>query len=287
MFGQLIDGKQYAAQIKLMIKQYLDTRLAPGQRPPGLAVMLVGNDPASSIYVHNKRLACQAVGITSSYYSFPTTVKENTVLAQIEQLNADPKIDGILLQLPLPTHLNTAKIVEHLSPEKDVDGLGAYQLGCLAKAYPLLRPCTPYGILYLLQQIKQPIQGKHVVIVGASNIVGKPMAFELLMQGATVTICQQFSEPLSTYVAQAEILISAVGIPQLIKGAWIKPGATVIDVGITRLPDGSFTGDIEFSAARERARWITPVPGGVGPMTVAMLLRNTMIAAGLGADLPI
>ncbi|OGT38731.1 MAG: bifunctional methylenetetrahydrofolate dehydrogenase/methenyltetrahydrofolate cyclohydrolase [Gammaproteobacteria bacterium RIFCSPHIGHO2_12_FULL_37_14] len=279
MTAKIIDGKSLAASIKNEISHKINLRLAAGHRPPGLAVILVGDDPASDIYVQNKRQACEQVGIHSVYHHLPSQIEEEKLLSLITSLNQDEKVDGILLQLPLPQHIDADKMLEHIHPHKDVDGFHPYNLGRLAQRRPLLRPCTPYGVMMLLNHIKQDYKSKHAVIVGASNIVGRPMALELLIAGSTVTICHRFTHDLSSYVKQADILVSAVGKPGLIKGSWIKPGSTIIDVGIVRLPDGTITGDVEFDIAKEQAAWITPVPGGVGPMTVAMLLQNTFTSA--------
>lgn len=280
MTAQVIDGKAVAAELKTEMIEKIKVGMAKGYRKPGLAVILVGEDPASSIYVRNKRQACEQVGINSIYYNLPGDIAEKKLIETIKILNHDKNVDGILLQLPLPDHIDTHKVLECIDPHKDVDGFHAYNLGRLAQRRPLLRPCTPYGVMILLHHIHQKYKGCHAVIVGASNIVGRPMALELLIAGSTVTICHRFTHDLPYYVKQADILVTAVGKPGLIKGEWIKEGSTVIDVGITRLNNGTLSGDIEFDAAKERAAWITPVPGGVGPMTVAVLLRNTLIAAG-------
>jgi methylenetetrahydrofolate dehydrogenase (NADP+)/methenyltetrahydrofolate cyclohydrolase len=280
MTANIIDGKAVAAALKADMKQLVSSKTAAGAKRPGLAVILVGEDPASSIYVRNKRQACEEIGIHSSYHHLAQDIQESALINLINDLNTDDAIDGILLQLPLPKHIDAEKVLECINPYKDVDGFHAYNLGRLAQRRPLLRPCTPRGVMILLDHIKQPYKGKHAVIIGASNIVGRPMALELLIAGATTTICHRFTENLPYFTKQADILVSAVGKPGLIKGEWIKTGATVVDVGITRLPDGSITGDIEFNVAKERASWITPVPGGVGPMTVAVLLQNTLTAAG-------
>lgn len=279
MTAQLIDGKTLAAKIRADIAREIAADVKQGKRPPGLAVVLVGDNPASMIYVRNKRMACEETGIKSFYHELPAQIKENELIAIIRKLNQDPEVDGILLQSPLPKHIDADKLFEEINPKKDVDGFHPYNLGRLAQRHPLIRPCTPYGVMMLLDHIKQPYKGKHAVVVGASNIVGRPMAFELLLAGATITICHRFTQDLPDYVRQADILVSAVGKPEFIKGEWIKKGSTVIDVGQNRLADGKITGDIEFAAAKERAAWITPVPGGVGPMTVAMLLKNTMTAS--------
>ncbi|EKD70735.1 MAG: hypothetical protein ACD_46C00426G0006 [uncultured bacterium] len=279
MTAQVIDGKSLAATFKEKLHNIVKTGIESGKKQPGLAVILVGEDPASTIYVQNKRQACEQVGIQSIYHHLSVDTEEKNLIELIKTLNHDTKVNGILVQLPLPHHIDAERALECIDPRKDVDGFHAYNLGRLAQRRPLLRPCTPLGIMMMLDHIQQQYKGKHAVIVGASNIVGRPMALELLIAGSTVTICHRFTHDLSYFVKQADILISAVGKPGLIKGEWIKEGATVIDVGITRLPDGTITGDVEFAVAKERAAWITPVPGGVGPMTVAMLLRNTLSAA--------
>ena len=284
MTAQLIDGKSVAAQIRGEIANAIASERQKDRRQPGLAVILVGDDPASHIYVRNKQQACEQVGIKSFYHALPATISAEALTSLIQQLNADTTVDGILLQLPLPAHLNTGNIIDSIDPAKDVDGFHPYNLGRLAQRRPALRSCTPCGIMYLLDHIGQTYKGKHAVVIGASNIVGRPMSFELLLAGATVTICHRFTTDLATHVQQADILVAAVGKPGLVKSTWIKPGATVIDVGITRLTNGTIIGDIEFVTAKERAAWITPVPGGVGPMTVAMLLKNTLIAGGYFAE---
>lgn len=281
MTAQIINGKALAAQIRTEIAAKVTAHIAKGGRQPGLAVILVGADPASTIYVRNKQQACEEAGIRSFHHPLPADISEDKLIQLIESLNADAQVDGILLQLPLPAHIDTQKVLEHINPHKDVDGFHPYNLGRLAQRRPLLAPCTPRGIMLLLDHIKQSAKGKHAVIVGASNIVGRPMALELLMAGATVTVCHRQTTDLASFVRQADILVSAVGHPGLIKGDWIKPGAIAIDVGITRLADGTITGDIEFARAQEHAAWITPVPGGVGPMTVTVLLLNTLSAAGI------
>lgn len=275
----IIDGKKIAQIIRDDIKRTLQTRHREGHRLPGLAVILIGNDPASEIYVRNKRQACEEVGIRSLYHPLPETIQENELIALIQSLNMDPTIDGILLQAPIPPHISFDRIVEYIDPNKDVDGFHPYNLGRLLQRRPKLRPCTPYGIILLLDSLKESYKNRHAVIIGASNIVGRPMAMELLLAGCTVTVCHRFTDPLKSFVEQADIVVSAVGKPGLIQGEWIKPGATVIDVGITRLPNGTLTGDVEFEKASKKAAWITPVPGGVGPMTVACLLKNTIMAA--------
>ncbi len=279
MAAQIIDGKTLAAQARKEIAAKILTRTSQGLGQPGLAVILVGNDTASEIYVRNKRQACDEVGILSTYYPLTNDTTEEALFALIETLNQDTTVHGILLQLPLPAHINSDRVLEQIKPEKDVDGFHPYNLGRLAQRRPLLRPCTPYGVMMLLDSIHTTYKGKHAVVVGVSNIVGRPMVLELLMAGCTVTACHRYTQDLASHVRQADILISAAGKPNLIKGDWIKPNAIVVDVGINRLSDGSLTGDVEFGIAKERAAWITPVPGGVGPMTVATLLKNTLTAA--------
>ncbi len=275
MPAQLIDGKAFAAEIRRDIRRQVAAR----RRAPGLAVVLVGQDPASEIYVRNKRQACDEAGFVSRAFDLPADTSEATLLAVIDGLNRDPAIDGILVQLPLPAHIRTEQVIERILPHKDVDGFHPYNIGRLAQRIPKLRPCTPYGIIKLLEHYGEKFMGRHAVVVGASNIVGRPMALELLLMGATVTVCHRFTAHTERHVDEADILVVAVGKPQLVKGAWVKPGATVIDVGMNRLADGKLTGDVEFEVARERAALITPVPGGVGPMTVTMLLANTLTAA--------
>jgi len=279
MVAQLINGKVLAAKIRAEITAEIKARIQQGFRQPGLAVILGGDDSASTIYVRHKRQACEEVNIKSVYHHLPADISEKKLMKLIQQLNNDQTIDGILVQLPLPNHIDDNKILELIHPQKDVDGFHPYNLGRLAQRRPLLRPCTPLGIMALLDNIQQVYKNRHAVIIGASNIVGRPMALELLLAGSTITICHRFTQDLAEYVRQADILVSAVGSPGIIQGNWIKPNATVIDVGINRLKDGTLTGDVEFDKASERAAWITPVPGGVGPMTVAMLLKNTLIAA--------
>ncbi len=281
MVAKLIDGKALAKKMLTETRDIISVRKQEGLRSPGLAVILVGEDAASHIYVRNKRQACEDTDIQSIYHPLPTNTTEKELIELIQQLNATPTIDGILLQLPLPPHIDSNKLLELIHPAKDVDGFHPYNLGRLAQRHPLLRPCTPYGIICLLDNIHETYKNRHAVIIGASNIVGRPMLLELLLAGSTVTLCHRFTNDLRSYVSQADILVSAVGQPGIIKGDWIKSGATVIDVGITRLTDGSIIGDVEFDAACEKAAWITPVPGGVGPMTTAILMKNTLLAATL------
>jgi methylenetetrahydrofolate dehydrogenase (NADP+)/methenyltetrahydrofolate cyclohydrolase len=275
MPAQLIDGKAFAAELRRDVARQAAART----RRPGLAVVLVGADPASQIYVRNKRVACEEVGFVSRAYDLPADTPEQKLLGVIDELNADPAIDGILVQLPLPAHIHSELVIERIRPDKDVDGFHPYNIGRLAQRLPKLRPCTPYGIIKLLEHYGERFYGRHAVVVGASNIVGRPMALELLLVGCTTTVCHRFTEQTDQYVAEADILVVAVGKPGLIEGRWVKPGATVVDVGINRMPDGTLKGDVDFESARERAGLITPVPGGVGPMTVTMLLVNTLAAA--------
>lgn len=279
MTAQLIDGKATAAHLRQQIKDRVDARLSSGLPPPGLAVILVGNDPASQVYVAHKRKDCTEVGIRSINHDLPAETRQEDLLALIDQLNADESVHGILVQLPLPPHIDTTAVIERIAPEKDVDGFHPYNVGRLAQRIPQLRPCTPYGVMTLLEHAGIDIKGMDAVVVGASNIVGRPMALELLLAGCTVTVTHRFTRDLRAHVERADLLVVAVGKPGLIKGEWIKPGAVVIDVGINRLADGRLVGDVEFETAKERAAWITPVPGGVGPMTRAMLLKNTLDAA--------
>lgn len=282
MPAQILDGKKLASEIKFVIKtSILVNRIQKGKRPPGLAVILIGDDEASKIYVRNKRNACTEVGITSKPFYLPNSTTEKELLSLVDELNQDSTIDGILVQLPLPNHIDTNKILEEIDPEKDVDGFHPYNLGRLAQSRPLLAPCTPLGIMLLLNSIHANLDGIEATVVGTSNIVGLPLILELLAANATVTACNRHTQDLEPHVKKADLLISAVGIPGLIKGNWVKSGAIVIDVGMNRLEDGRLVGDVEFASASERAGFITPVPGGVGPMTVACLLSNTLTACQL------
>jgi methylenetetrahydrofolate dehydrogenase (NADP+)/methenyltetrahydrofolate cyclohydrolase len=276
MTARILDGKAIAAGIRDRIRQQVTERLSAGKRAPGLAVVLLGTDPASHVYVNNKRKACSEAGILSQAYMLPAETSQAELLRLIDKLNQDATVDGILVQLPLPPHIDVGVVIEHILPTKDVDGFHPYNVGRLAQRIPKLRPCTPYGIIELLKATDETFTGREAVIVGASNIVGRPIALELLQFGATVTVCHRFTADLQPHIERADIVIAAAGKPGLIKGAWIKPQATVIDVGISRLDNGELVGDVEFEAARQRAGWITPVPGGVGPMTIAMLLTNTL-----------
>lgn len=279
MTANIIDGKAIAQQVRCELKHRLQERHTKGLITPGLAVILVGEDIASQIYVRNKRDACQAVGIHSYAYDLPRSTTEAELLTLIEKLNVDPKVHGILIQLPLPSSINTAHILESINPNKDVDGFHPSNLGLLAQGRPFLRPCTPYGVMRLLEYEKISLKGLNAVIVGTSNIVGKPMALELLNAGCTITLCHSATRQLQQHIEPADLLVSAMGKAGIIQSAWIKPKAIVIDIGITRGANGKLHGDIEFAMAKEIAGYITPVPGGVGPMTVAMLLENTLFAA--------
>jgi len=278
MSAQILDGKKIAQAQRAEIKQRVGLRLQAGLRAPGLAVLKVGQEAASEVYVRNKRQACSEAGFCSFDYDLPVDVSQDKLLSLIDHLNTHPDVDGILVQLPLPKQIDQTTIIERINPDKDVDGFHPYNIGRLVQRIPRLRPCTPYGIMRLLEATGESLAGKEGVVVGASNIVGRPMAFELLLAGCTVTVCHRFTRNLAAHVARADVLVVAVGRPGMVKGEWIKPGAIVIDVGINRLPDGKLVGDVEFEAARQRAAWITPVPGGVGPMTVATLLLNTLQA---------
>ena len=279
MSASIIDGKAISESVKQRIAERVSERVAQGLRAPGLAVILVGDDAASQVYVKNKTNACDKVGFKSEAVILPTDSKQEELEAIIDTFNEDDSIDGILLQLPLPAHLDSDPLLERIRPDKDVDGFHPYNLGRLAQRLPLLRPCTQKGIMTLLESTGQTIRGKDAIIVGASNIVGRPMGLELLLAGCTVTTTHRFTQNLPEKVAQADIVVVAAGKPGLVKGEWIKKGAVVIDVGINRTADGKLVGDVEYEVAAERAGWITPVPGGVGPMTVATLMENTLYAA--------
>jgi len=279
MSAQIIDGKQVATDLHATIKQRVDKRLSAGKKAPGLAVVLIGEDPASQVYVRNKRLACEKAGILSKAYDLPATTSQQELNDLIDQLNEDDDIHGILVQFPLPQGLDESAVIDRINVKKDVDGFHPYNLGQLAQRKPGLRPCTPYGVKLLLDSAGESYYGRNAVIVGASNHVGRPAALELLLAGATVTITHRFTNDLEDHIRRADIVIVAVGKPDLVQGEWIKKGATVIDVGINRLDDGSLCGDVDFKTASKNAAWITPVPGGVGPMTVAVLLLNTLDAA--------
>ncbi len=279
MAARIIDGKGIAQTLRADIRQRVADRGARGLRPPGLAVIMVGDNPAARVYVRNKRQACAETGIREFSHDLPADVPQAALLSLIDEMNRHPEVDGILVQLPLPPQIDQTTVIERIHPAKDVDGFHPYNIGRLAQRMPRLRPCTPRGVMHLLKTTGEPLAGKDAVVVGASNIVGRPMALELLLAGCTVTTCHRFTRDLAAHVTRAELLVVAVGKPGFIKGEWIRPGAIVIDVGINRLPTGKIAGDVEFEAASTRAGWITPVPGGVGPMTVATLLLNTLEAA--------
>ena len=281
MAAQLIDGKKISQQRIEAVAQAVKARQEKGLHTPCLAVVLVGDDPASAVYVRNKKLACQKSGIESRSYELPSDTTQDDLLKLVDELNGDPAVDGILVQLPLPAHIDSQAVLERIEPHKDVDGFHPYNVGRLVVKMPLMRPCTPKGVMTLLEAYGIDPKGKKAVVVGASNIVGRPQALELLLSRATVTICHSATQNLADEVAAADILVVGVGIPNFVKGEWVKPGAVVIDVGINRLDDGSLCGDVEFDVAKERASMITPVPGGVGPMTIATLLENTLHAASL------
>lgn len=281
MAAQLIDGKKISQQRIEAVAQAVKARQEKGLHTPCLAVVLVGDNPASAVYVRNKKLACQKSGIESRSYELPSETTQDDLLKLVDELNGDPAVDGILVQLPLPAHIDSQAVLERIEPHKDVDGFHPYNVGRLVVKMPLMRPCTPKGVMTLLEAYGIDPKGKKAVVVGASNIVGRPQALELLLSRATVTICHSATQNLADEVAAADILVVGVGIPNFVKGEWVKPGAVVIDVGINRLDDGSLCGDVEFDVAKERASMITPVPGGVGPMTIATLLENTVHAASL------
>ncbi|MDD1782435.1 bifunctional methylenetetrahydrofolate dehydrogenase/methenyltetrahydrofolate cyclohydrolase FolD [Enterovibrio sp. ZSDZ35] len=278
MAAQIIDGKIISQTVRQEVAARVEARKAAGLRVPGLAVVLVGDDPASQVYVGSKRRVCEEVGFISKSFDLPSTTSETELLSLIDELNADAEIDGILVQLPLPAQMDTTNVLERIHPEKDVDGFHPYNVGRLCQRIPKLRSCTPKGIVTLLERYNVPLRGKHAVIVGASNIVGRPMTMELLLSGCTTTTCHRFTKDLESHVRQADLLVVAVGKPNFIPGDWIKEGAVVIDVGINRLDNGKLVGDIEYNVAKEKASHITPVPGGVGPMTVATLIENTLLA---------
>jgi methylenetetrahydrofolate dehydrogenase (NADP+)/methenyltetrahydrofolate cyclohydrolase len=279
MSAQIIDGKQIAADVRKKVAEGVQQRLNNGKKAPCLAVVLVGLDPASQVYVRNKKNACEEVGFESRSFDLPADTTQQALLDLVDELNADPTCNGILVQLPLPDHLDGNEILERIRPDKDVDGFHAFNLGRLAQRMPVLRPCTPKGVMTLLESTGQDLHGMEAVVVGASNIVGRPMGLELLLAGCTVTTTHRFTKDLEAHVRRADLVVVGVGIPNLVKGEWIKEGATVIDVGINRLEDGRLVGDVGFEAAEQSAGFITPVPGGVGPMTVATLMENTLEAA--------
>ena len=281
MTARIIDGKARAERLTSEVAAKVAERVAAGKPRPGLAVVLVGENPASQLYVHNKRRTTDAAGMVSFSNDLPATTSQEALLGLIDRLNADPAVHGILVQLPLPKHIDPDVVTERIDPTKDVDGLHPYNIGRLVLKRPLLRPCTPYGCMTLLRDTGEELIGKHAVIIGQSNIVGRPMALELLMARCTVTICHSATRDLPGVVRGADILVAAMGKARFVQGDWIKPGAIVIDVGMNRNADGKLCGDVDFATAKERASWITPVPGGVGPMTIATLLANTLRAAEL------
>jgi len=278
MTAQIINGKNISQQVRQNVAEEVATRTAQGLRAPGLAVILVGADPASQVYVGSKRRACEEVGFVSKSYDLERDSSQDALLALIDELNADTTIDGILVQLPLPDHIDTTIVLEHIRPDKDVDGFHPYNVGRLSQRIPALRPCTPKGIITLLESTGVGLHGLDAVVVGASNIVGRPMTLELLLAGCTTTTCHRFTNNLEEHVRRADLVVVAVGRPNFIPGEWIKKGAMVVDVGINRLENGKLVGDVGFEVAKENASFITPVPGGVGPMTVASLIENTLIS---------
>ncbi|HBI22428.1 MAG TPA: bifunctional methylenetetrahydrofolate dehydrogenase/methenyltetrahydrofolate cyclohydrolase FolD [Legionella sp.] len=279
MVASILDGKYVADKIRTQIRLDVDARVRQGHRAPGLAVILLGDDPASSIYVKSKRNACLDVGFHSFAHHLPMDTTESALLSLIDTLNEDIRVDGILVQLPLPTHINPFAIIERIHPDKDVDGFHPINLGRLAQGNPRLRPCTPYGVITLLNEYERPIAGQHAVVVGASNIVGRPMALEFLHAKATVTICHRMTRDLEHHVRRADILVVATGIYNVVPAQWLHKNQTVIDIGIHRRRDGTIHGDIDFSIAQKSVAWISPVPGGAGPMTICALLQNTLAAA--------
>ncbi len=281
MTARIIDGKARAERATAEIKLQVEARIAAGKSQPGLAVVLVGENAASQVYVRNKRRTTETVGMRSFSYDLPEATAQGDLIALIERLNSDSSVHGILVQLPLPRGVDADAVMESIDPRKDVDGLHPYNIGRLVLKRPTLRPCTPQGCMVLIRDTGEDLAGKHAVILGQSNIVGRPMALELLMARCTVTVCHSATRDLAGIVGTADLLVAAMGKLAFVQGAWIKPGAIVIDVGTNRTPEGKLRGDVDFESAKERAGWITPVPGGVGPMTIAMLLANTLLAANL------
>ena len=284
MTAKIIDGKQIANEILLEIKETISKATMKGEKPPGLAVIQVGENSASKIYIKNKRIACSKVGIKSFNYDLPEQTSEKELIELVVSLNSNPEVNGILVQLPLPPQINETIIIETIEPIKDVDGFHPYTIGRLMQRIPILRPCTAIGVMTMLDSIGADPIGKHVVIVGASNLVGRPLALEFLLRGATTTVCHRFTENLEHFVRQADILAVAVGKPNVVLSEWIKKDAIVLDIGINRNKKGNITGDVDFEIAKEKASWISPVPGGVGPMTVAMLIKNTLLASKLDLE---
>jgi methylenetetrahydrofolate dehydrogenase (NADP+) / methenyltetrahydrofolate cyclohydrolase len=279
MPARILDGKLAAQHLADEVRAGVAARVAAGGSAPGLAVVLVGENAASQIYVRNKRRTTDAVGMRSLAIDLPASAAEDELLAVIDRLNCDPSVSGILVQLPLPAQIAPERVIERIDPRKDVDGFHPYNVGRLVLRMPLLRPCTPFGCMRLLASTGEPLAGRHAVVIGQSNIVGRPMALELLMARCTVTVCHSATRNLAAIVRAADIVVAAIGKPRFVQGDWIGEGAIVVDVGINRMPDGALAGDVDFAAARERASWITPVPGGVGPMTIAMLLASAVKAA--------
>ena len=281
MTANIIDGKKIAEKIISEIKNKVISNQSEGITPPGLAVIQVGEDPASSVYVRNKRKACEEVGMKSFNYDLDQSTTQKELIELVESLNSNAEVNGILIQLPLPTHINETIVIETINPSKDVDGFHPYTIGRLMQRIPLLRPCTAIGVITMLEAIEIDPKGMNAVIVGASNLVGRPLNLELLLKGATTTVCHKFTKNLKDHVMSADILAVAVGKPNFIPGSWIKEDAIVFDIGINRDENGKLTGDVDFDSAKEKASWISPVPGGVGPMTVAMLIKNTLLASEL------
>ena len=281
MTANIIDGKKIAEKIISEIKNKVITNQSEGITPPGLAVIQVGEDPASSVYVRNKRKACEEVGMKSFNYDLDQSTTQKELIDLVESLNSNAEVNGILIQLPLPTHINETIVIETIKPSKDVDGFHPYTIGRLMQRIPLLRPCTAIGVITMLEAIEIDPKGMNAVIVGASNLVGRPLNLELLLKGATTTVCHKFTKNLKDHVMSADILAVAVGKPNFIPGSWIKEDAIVFDIGINRDENGKLTGDVDFDSAKEKASWISPVPGGVGPMTVAMLIKTTLLASEL------
>ncbi len=281
MSAKIIDGKAIAAEIRQEIKATVAEMLSVGRRPPGLAVVLVGEDPASQVYVRNKERSCEEVGFLSELHRLPKDISEKALLKLIDDLNKRDEIDGILVQLPLPEQIDEEAVIERILPTKDVDGFHPYNVGRLTLKMPIMRPCTPKGVMTMLERTGQKLEGLDAVIIGQSNIVGRPMAMELLAARCTITVCHSRTKELEKKISEADIVVAAVGRPEFVQGDWIKPGAIIIDVGINRKDDGSLCGDVDFESAKEKAGWITPVPGGVGPMTIATLLENTLQAREL------
>ena len=280
----ILDGKSVAQRVTDEVRAGVAAFVAAGHPVPGLAVVLVGDNAASQVYVRNKRKTTETVGMRSFAHDLPADVPEQALLSLIDDLNADPSVNAILVQLPLPKHVNAERVIERIDPMKDVDGFHPYNVGRLVLKMPRLRPCTPWGCMRLLKETGEDLVGKHAVVIGQSNIVGRPMALELLIARCTVTICHSATRDLPGLVRQADIVVAGMGKPKFVQGDWIKPGAIVIDVGINRLPDGKLCGDVDFESAKDVAGWITPVPGGVGPMTIATLLSNTLVAAKWQAE---